>query len=188
MPFTETSSAISAETQILPHHRYVHSLGAPLTCVQGTISKVFASPEREPQWTNHQHLVITIDTVVKFEGGTQNLVGTEVFVAVRFGEAKGWRRKFPDLQAGNRSRRKANTSPKPAPIRRGKQQPRSAGAALHASSGRLREVSRPDLQLVHASRYRARADADVVRSPTPLSIFGRASRERIVQFSPALCR
>ena len=69
-------------TQILPHHRYVHSLGAPLACVQGTITKVFASPDNH-HGANHQHLIVRIDKVLKLEGGTQNLVGTDVFVAVR---------------------------------------------------------------------------------------------------------
>lgn len=86
-------------TQILPHHRYVHSLGAPLACVQGTISKVFASPDNH-HGANHQHMVIKIDKVLKFEGGTQNLVGTEVFVAVRFGDSEGLSEEIPGLQAG----------------------------------------------------------------------------------------
>src|ERR1700685_1969490 len=47
-------------TQILPHHRYVYSLGAPLACVQGTISKVFDSPENH-HGANHQHFIIKID-------------------------------------------------------------------------------------------------------------------------------
>ena len=86
-------------TQILPHHRFVYSLGAPLACVQGTIVKVFASPENH-HGANHQHFVIKIDQVLKFEGGVQNLVGTEVFVAVRFGDNEGLAQEIPGLQAG----------------------------------------------------------------------------------------
>lgn len=89
-------------TQILPHHRYVHSIGAPVACVQGTISKVFDGPENH-HGANHQQFVIRIDTVVKFEGSTQtsqSLVGTEVFVAVRFGDNEGLAHEIPGLQAG----------------------------------------------------------------------------------------
>jgi hypothetical protein len=86
-------------TQILPHHRYVHSLGAPLACVQGTISKVFPSPDNH-HGANHQHLVIKIDKVLKFDGGTQDLAGTEVFVAVRFGDNEGLAEEIPGLRAG----------------------------------------------------------------------------------------
>jgi hypothetical protein len=86
-------------TQILPHHRFVYSLGAPLACVQGTIVKVFASPENH-HGANHQHFVIKIDQVLKFEGGVQNLVGTEVFVAVRFGDNEGLAQEIPGLQTG----------------------------------------------------------------------------------------
>ncbi|CAD6549753.1 hypothetical protein LMG28727_05031 [Paraburkholderia kirstenboschensis] len=86
-------------TQILPHHRYVHSLGAPLACVQGTVSKVFASPDNH-HGANHQHLIVKIDQVLKFDGGTQNLVGTEVFVAIRFGDNEGLSEEIPGLQAG----------------------------------------------------------------------------------------
>ncbi|CAH2903017.1 MAG: unnamed protein product [uncultured Paraburkholderia sp.] len=49
---------------------------------------------------NHQHMVIKIDKVLKFEGGTQNLVGIEVFVAVRFGDNEGLSEEIPGLQAG----------------------------------------------------------------------------------------
>ncbi|MGH8780337.1 hypothetical protein [Paraburkholderia sp.] len=85
--------------QILPHHRYAQSIGAPLACVQGTISRVFASPGNH-HGANHQHFVVKIDKVVKFEGGTGNLVGTEVFVAVRFGDNEGLAQEIPGLQAG----------------------------------------------------------------------------------------
>ncbi|CAG4888578.1 DUF3465 domain-containing protein [Paraburkholderia saeva] len=86
-------------TQILPHHRFVYSLGAPLACVQGTISRVFAAPEHH-NGANHQHFIVKIDSVVKFEGGQQNLVGTEVFVAVRFGDNEGLAQEIPGLKAG----------------------------------------------------------------------------------------
>jgi hypothetical protein len=85
--------------QILPHHRYVHSIGAPLACIQGTISRVFASPGNH-HGANHQHFVVKIDKVVKFEGGNANLVGTEVFLAVRFGDNEGLAQEIPGLQAG----------------------------------------------------------------------------------------
>ena len=87
------------ETQVLPHHSDPHSVGAPLACVQGTISKVFLSPEFHHA-AEHQQFVIKIDSVVKFEGGTQNLVGTEVFVAVRYGDSEGLAQEIPGLQVG----------------------------------------------------------------------------------------
>lgn len=86
-------------TQILPHHRFVFSLGAPVACVQGTISKVFASPENH-NGANHQHMIIKIDKVLKFEGGTENLLGAEIFVAVRFGDDEGLAHEIPGLQVG----------------------------------------------------------------------------------------
>ncbi|NPT56971.1 hypothetical protein [Paraburkholderia elongata] len=86
-------------TQILPQNPSAQSLGAPLACVQGTISKVFLSPEFHNN-ANHQHFVIKIDKVLKFEGGTQNLTGTEVFVAVRFGDSEGLAQEIPGLQVG----------------------------------------------------------------------------------------
>ncbi|MEQ5843163.1 MULTISPECIES: hypothetical protein [Paraburkholderia] len=85
--------------QILPHHRFAPSLAAPLACIQGTISRVFASPENH-HGANHQQFIVTIDKVVKFDGGTQNLVGTEVFLAVRFGDSEGLAHEIPGLQAG----------------------------------------------------------------------------------------
>ncbi|HEY1995936.1 hypothetical protein [Paraburkholderia sp.] len=86
-------------TLILPHHRYSHSIGAPLACVQGTVTRVFDGPENH-HGANHQQFVIKIDKVVKFEGGTENLVGTLVFVAVRFGDDEGLAHEIPNLQAG----------------------------------------------------------------------------------------
>ncbi|WCM22222.1 DUF3465 domain-containing protein [Paraburkholderia bryophila] len=93
------SKVSNRATEILPHHSYVHSLGAPLACVQGTISKVFPSPDNH-HGANHQQFVIRIDKVLKFDGGTANLVGTEVFVAVRFGDDEGLAHEIPGLQAG----------------------------------------------------------------------------------------
>jgi hypothetical protein len=84
---------------ILPHHRFVYSLGAPLAAVQGTISHVFAAPENH-NGANHQHFVMKIDQVLKFEGGNANLAGTDVFVAVRFGDNEGLAHEIPDLKAG----------------------------------------------------------------------------------------
>ncbi len=86
-------------TQILPHHRFVYSLGAPLACVQGTLTRVFDAPEHH-NGANHQHFIITIDKVLKFEGGTQKLVGTAVFVAVRFGDNEGLAQEIPGLKTG----------------------------------------------------------------------------------------
>jgi uncharacterized protein YqgV (UPF0045/DUF77 family) len=104
MPFAQTRHVgeivmSNRATQILPHHRFVYSLGAPLACIEGTISRVFAAPENH-NGANHQHLIVKIDTVVKFEGGQQNLVGTEVFVAVRFGDNEGLAQEIPGLAAG----------------------------------------------------------------------------------------
>ncbi|MFM0075446.1 hypothetical protein PQQ86_30270 [Paraburkholderia sediminicola] len=65
----------------------------------GTISKVFLSPEFHHA-AEHQQFVIKIDKVVKFDGGTQNLVGTEVFVAVRYGDSEGLAQEIPGLQVG----------------------------------------------------------------------------------------
>ena len=79
-------------TQILPHHSDPHSVGAPLACVQGTISKVFLNPEFH-HTAEHQQFVIKIDSVV-------NLVGTEVFVAVRYGDSEGLAQEIPGLQVG----------------------------------------------------------------------------------------
>jgi hypothetical protein len=89
----------NSATPTLPHHTYANSLAAPLACVQGTISKVFLAPEFHHA-ANHQQFVITIDKVLKFEGGTQNLVGTEVFVAVRYGDSEGLAQEIPGLQVG----------------------------------------------------------------------------------------
>jgi hypothetical protein len=85
-------------TQTVPQPPAAQSQSAPLACVQGTISKVFLNPEFHNN-ANHQHFVIWIDKVLKFEG-TQNLVGTEVFVAVRFGDSEGLAHEIPGLQAG----------------------------------------------------------------------------------------
>ena len=84
---------------ILPHHRFVHSLGAPLACVQGTISRVFDGPENH-NGANHQQFDVTITSVLKFEGGSANLVGTQVFVAVRFGDGEGLSQEIPGLAVG----------------------------------------------------------------------------------------
>jgi hypothetical protein len=86
-------------TQTLPHHSYANSLKAPLACVQGTISKVFFAPEFH-HTAEHQQFVVKIEKVLKFEGGTQNLVGTEVFLAVRFGDSEGLKQPIPGLQVG----------------------------------------------------------------------------------------
>ncbi|MFL9866271.1 hypothetical protein PQR67_19015 [Paraburkholderia fungorum] len=86
-------------TQTVPNPSSVQSQSAPLLCVQGTISKVFLNPEFHNN-ANHQHFVIRIDKVLKFDGGTQNLTGTEVFVAVRFGDSEGLAHEIPGLQAG----------------------------------------------------------------------------------------
>lgn len=76
---------------ILPHHSFNHSLGAPLAHVKATVSKVFAGPENH-HGANHQHFNISITEVLSLDGAdfsADSLVGTETFVAVRFGDNEG---------------------------------------------------------------------------------------------------
>ncbi|MDL2409460.1 hypothetical protein PY650_28270 [Rhizobium calliandrae] len=56
---------VNRANRILPYHRFSHSLGAPLTRVQGT--RVFAAPENH-HGANHQHFTVLIETVLEFEG------------------------------------------------------------------------------------------------------------------------
>lgn len=86
--------------RILPHHRFPHSLGAPLARVQGTVARVFEGPENH-HGANHQHFTVKIDKVLKFDGGNTDIAGQEVFVAVRFGDSEGLDHEIEDLEAGN---------------------------------------------------------------------------------------
>ncbi|MGV1756985.1 hypothetical protein ACQZ6F_04130 [Rhizobium sp. A22-96] len=86
-------------TKILPHHRFSHSLGAPLARVQGTIAHVFEAPDNH-HGANHQHFTVTISAVLKFDGGDEDINGQTVFVAVRFGDDEGLDHEIPDLKAG----------------------------------------------------------------------------------------
>ncbi|MBB4568824.1 hypothetical protein [Rhizobium leucaenae] len=85
--------------RILPHHRFSHSLGAPLARVQGTIAHVFEAPENH-HGANHQHFTVKIEMVLKFDGGDDDITGQIVFVAVRFGDNEGLDHEIPDLRAG----------------------------------------------------------------------------------------
>jgi hypothetical protein len=85
--------------RILPHHRFEHSLGAPLARVQGIIAHVFASPEHH-HGANHQQFTVTIDKVLDFQGGNQDIAGQTVFVAVRFGDTEGLDHEIEGLAAG----------------------------------------------------------------------------------------
>lgn len=85
--------------QILPHHRFAQSLGAPLARVEGTIAHVFAGPESH-HGANHQHFTVKIDKVLKFEGGDQDITGQTVFIAVRFGDTQGLDHEIDGLAEG----------------------------------------------------------------------------------------
>jgi hypothetical protein len=86
--------------KILPHHRFPGSLGYPLAHVLGTIDKVFASPENH-HGANHQQFTITVTMVLNFQGGSEDISGQAVFVAVRFGDSEGLDSEIPDLSVGN---------------------------------------------------------------------------------------
>jgi hypothetical protein len=85
--------------RILPHHRFSHSLGAPLARIQGTIVRVFASPENH-HGANHQQFTVKIETVLTFQGGSADITGQTVFVAVRFGDTEGLDHEIDGLAAG----------------------------------------------------------------------------------------
>jgi hypothetical protein len=90
----------SRATRILPHHRFQHSLGAPLLRVAATITHVFPSPDHH-HGANHQHLNIVVKEVISLEGADfapETLVGTEIFVAVRFGDNIGLDSEVPGLE------------------------------------------------------------------------------------------
>lgn len=94
-----TSLPHNRATKILPHHRFPQSHGAPLARVKGILTKVFASPENH-HGANHQHFVVTIQTVVTLDGADftpESLVGQDVFVAVRFGDTEGLDHEIKDL-------------------------------------------------------------------------------------------
>jgi hypothetical protein len=87
MPKHDYHKATRAD-RILPHHRFKHSLGMPLLRVQGTIIKVFASPEHH-HGANHQQFIVRVDQILKVEGIDQSAIGREIFVATRFGDDEG---------------------------------------------------------------------------------------------------
>jgi hypothetical protein len=85
--------------RILPSHRFVHSLGAPLAHVKGTVVTVFAGPGNH-HGANHQHFTLSVSTVVSLEGANfspETLVGQTIFVAVRFGDNEGLDSEIPGL-------------------------------------------------------------------------------------------
>lgn len=84
---------------ILPHHRFTRSLGAPLARVQGTVVKVFDGPENH-HGANHQHFTVQIEKVLRFDGGSEDIAGQTVFVAVRFGDNEGLDHEIEGLAAG----------------------------------------------------------------------------------------
>jgi len=86
-------------TTILPHHRFGHSLGAPLIHCEATVSKVFAGPENHGG-ANHQHFDVTITKVLTLDGAAfdaDTLLNTQAFVAVRFGDMEGLDAEIEDL-------------------------------------------------------------------------------------------
>lgn len=86
---------------ILRHHRFSHSLGAPLAHVKGTVATVFPGPGNH-HGANHQHFTVEIDEVVSLEGASfdqADLLHQTVFVAVRFGDDEGLDSEIPDLAA-----------------------------------------------------------------------------------------
>lgn len=86
-----TSLPGNRATTILPHHRFPQSHGAPLARIKGTVVQVFSGPENH-HGANHQHFIVKIDQVKTLDGASfaaDTLVGTEVFVAVRFGDTEG---------------------------------------------------------------------------------------------------
>ncbi len=84
---------------ILPHHSFQQSLGAPLAHVQGTVVKIYAGPENH-HGANHQHFDVKIEQVLSLQGAdfsADSLVGSTVFVAVRFGDNEGLNHEIEDL-------------------------------------------------------------------------------------------
>lgn len=90
-----------AASHILPHHRFQGSLGAPKLQMVGTVETVFASPENH-HGANHQHFTVKVDKILSFDGGLDDghtLIGTVLFVAVRFGDNLGLEHEVRDLTA-----------------------------------------------------------------------------------------
>ncbi|MDD5034010.1 MAG: hypothetical protein PHE55_04565 [Methylococcaceae bacterium] len=87
-------------TKILPHHRFSHSLGAPLARVIGNIEKVFDAPAHH-HGANHQHFTVKVSQQVFLRGSNKNSIeGETVFVAVRFGDNEGLDAEIPGLAVG----------------------------------------------------------------------------------------
>ncbi len=95
----EAFMSIRANT-ILTHHRFSHSLGAPLARVRGVIAKVFPAPENH-HGANHEHFTVKITDVLKFVGSDEDISGQTVFIAVRFGDSEGLDQQIDGLEAGN---------------------------------------------------------------------------------------
>jgi hypothetical protein len=83
--------------RILPHHRFKHSLGAPLVRIKGTVEHVFPSPSNH-HGANHQHFTVKVDQVLKVEGADASAIGPVVFVAMRFGDDEGVDHEIEDLR------------------------------------------------------------------------------------------
>lgn len=82
-------SKFTKATKSLNHHRFKHSLGAPLIRVVGKIEKLFPAPENH-HGANHQHLILNNIQVEHTEGFPEGLeVSNEIFVAIRFGDNEG---------------------------------------------------------------------------------------------------
>ncbi len=76
-------------TGFLDHHRFKHSIGAPLIRVVGNIKHLYPAPENH-HGANHQHLILDNIQVEYTEGMPEGLeVSSEIFVAIRFGDNEG---------------------------------------------------------------------------------------------------
>lgn len=83
------SSNFTKATGFLSHHRFKHSIGAPLIRVLGNIEKLFPSPDNH-NGANHQHLILNNIVVEHSEGLPEGLtVSQRIFVAIRFGDNEG---------------------------------------------------------------------------------------------------
>lgn len=82
-------SNFTKATTFLPHHRFKHSIGAPLVRLVGNIKYLFPAPENH-HGANHQHLILDNIQVEYTEGFPDGLeVSSEIFVAIRFGDNEG---------------------------------------------------------------------------------------------------
>lgn len=73
----------------LKHHRFKHSVGAPLVRVLGNIEKLYPSSDHH-NGANHQHLILNNITLEYSEGFPQGMtISDRIFVAIRFGDNEG---------------------------------------------------------------------------------------------------